>query len=103
MTAYIANHQKKKRIFAKRERRLLHAIRHGLPAQKLTELAEDLRTAKYSVFKCDFCKSNSHQPHKFSLEKMADKNKHVRRWLSMTSDDIIRVYTDKVVKLSDES
>jgi hypothetical protein len=40
MTAYLANHEKKKRIVAKRERELVHATKHWFAAEKLLLAAE---------------------------------------------------------------
>ncbi len=96
MTAYVANHEKKNRIFAKRERGLTHAIKNGFPEEKLIIAAEKVRAAKMSVFKCQFAKSTVLQAHKFSPEKMAANNKSIQRWLSMSTADIINEYRARV-------
>ena len=96
MTAYIASHEKKNRIFAKREREMLHAIKHGFPAEKLALVADKLRVAKINVFKCRFSKNSAKQPHNFSAAELAEYDKQVRRWLSMTSEEIVDVYRPRV-------
>jgi hypothetical protein len=92
MPAYIANHEKKKRILAKRERELIHAIKHDLPIERISFAAERIREAKMNVFKCDFSKSTEVQPHNFSPEEMAASNELVREWLHASTDDIIDAY-----------
>lgn len=96
MTAYIANHEKKHRIFAKRERELLHAIKHSFTEEKLLLTAEKLRAAKVSVFKCSFSKNSINQPHNFSPEEIAADNKQLELWLSMSSEEIVSMYRPKV-------
>jgi hypothetical protein len=96
MTAYVANHEKKLRIFAKRERELLHAIKHDAPAEKLSVAAERLRAAKINVYKCRFTKNCENQPHNFSPEEYAENNNELQRWLSMTTDDIVKSYRPRV-------
>ena len=95
MPAYVANHEKKKRIFAKRERELIHAIKNCFPDDKVLVAAEKLREAKMNVFKCDFSKCSINQPHTFSPEKVATNTPKVQIWLSMSSDDIIEMYRAK--------
>jgi hypothetical protein len=92
MTAYVANHQKKNRIFAKRERELLHAIKHGRPHEKLLVAVEKLRAAKIAVFKCQLTKNSENQPHNFSAEQLALHDKQIEHWLAMTSDEIVAMY-----------
>jgi hypothetical protein len=92
MPAYIANHEKKNRIFAKRERELIHAIKNGFPGERISIAAEKVREAKMSVFKCLFAKSTSRQPHTFSPEELASTNGQVQKWLLMTTADIIELY-----------
>jgi len=58
MTAYIANHQKKKRIFQKRETEMVHAIKHNYSQEKLEKAAEKLREAKLNVFKSEFSENS---------------------------------------------
>jgi hypothetical protein len=92
MTAYIANHEKKNRIFAKRERELRHAIKHGFPPEKLMVAAERVRAAKIAVFKCRFSKDSENQPHNFSPEEIAVHDRQVQLWLARSADEIIEVY-----------
>ena len=62
MTAYLKNYQKKKRILAKREKDLVHAIRHQYPPAKLAKAAENLREARIHVFKSEFSRKNPMLP-----------------------------------------
>jgi hypothetical protein len=92
MTAYIANHEKKRRIFAKREREMRHAIKHVAPAEKLRVAAEKLRAAKIGVFKCRYTMNSENQPHDFSPEEAAVHDDEVRRWMSMSAEEIVEMY-----------
>jgi hypothetical protein len=92
MPAYIANHEKKKRIFAKRERELRHAIKHGFSREKLALAAEKLRTAKINVFKCRFAANRPVQPHEFRPEELAAQDRELERWVAMTPEEIIALY-----------
>jgi uncharacterized protein YecE (DUF72 family) len=95
MPAYIANHEKKNRIFAKRERELIHAVKNDLPSKEVSSRAESVREAKMSVFKCRFAKSTSLQPHAFSPEELAAVDEEVRKWWSMSTAEIIEMYRPK--------
>jgi len=92
MTAYVANHEKKNRIFAKRERELVHAIKHNHPPEKLTKAAEKLRAAKIAVFKCRFTKNSENQPHNFAPEEMAVHDRQLQLWLSYSADEIVNIF-----------
>jgi hypothetical protein len=92
MTAYIANYEKKNRIFAQREQQLRHAIKHNFPTEKILVAAEKLRAAKVAVYKCRFAKNNSSQPHNFKPEEMAKQDTKLQRWLSMTATEIVDAY-----------
>lgn len=92
MTAYIANHQKKNRIFAKRVRELQHAIKHDYSVEKLVAAAERVREAKMNVFKCQYTKSNSRQPHWFVADRIAAGNKQIQLWLAMSAEEIVAMY-----------
>lgn len=96
MTAYIAHHEKKNRIFAKREREMLHAIKHSFSDDKLALAAEKLRVAKINVFKCRFSKDSAKQPHSFSAAEFAEHDKGLERWLAMTSEEIVDMYRPRV-------
>jgi hypothetical protein len=92
VTAYIANHEKKFRIFAKRERELLHAIKHDYSVEKIVIAAEKLRFAKLGVFKCRFSMNSPRQPHEFNATEVATHNQQVHRWLSMSAEEIVDLY-----------
>jgi hypothetical protein len=92
MTAYIVNHEKKQRLFAKRERELLHAIKHQLAEEKLMLAAEKLRAARIGVAKCRFTQYSENQPHNFSAEETAQKDNELKRWLTVSADEIIQRY-----------
>jgi hypothetical protein len=96
MTAYIANHEKKNRIFAKRERELCHAIKHSFPEERLLVAAEKLRSAKVAVFKCRFTKNSENQPYQFAPEEMAAHDRQVQLWLSYSANEIVNLYRPNV-------
>ena len=98
MTCYVANHEKKNRIFAKREQELRHAIKHNLPADKILLAAEKVRAAKIAVFKCRFTKHSTNQPQSFRPEEIAAHDEELRRWLSMSGDEIVSTYLPGVPK-----
>jgi hypothetical protein len=95
MTAYVPNHEKKKRIFEKRERELLHAINHDAPIERLLSAAEKVRAAKVSVYKCQSTQNSERQPQSFAADEFAEGNKNLRLWLSMSNDEIIALYRPK--------
>ena len=92
MAGIIPHHDQKNRIFAKRERALIHAIKNELSREKVAAAAERLREAKMAVFKCRFALYTTREPHTFSAEEMAVSNKQVRKWISMRTTDIIEMY-----------
>jgi hypothetical protein len=92
MTAYIANHEKKKQCFAKRERELRHLIKHSAPAEKQRVAAERLRAAKMGVFKCRYAMTSENMPHSFSPEAEALSDDEVRQWLEIMADQILEMY-----------
>jgi len=88
MTAYIANHQKKKKIFGKREQELKHALKHNYGYEKVARAVEKLREAKLNIFKSEFAKNSvlpasSYEPGDEAL-----------KWLSYSIDDIKNIYND---------
>ena len=93
MTAYIANHQKKNRIFRKREEELRHAIRHGFSVEKTHKAAERLRDAKYAVFKARFSQNSVLPAHLFSIDSVAGREPLVKKWISMTTEEIVVEYS----------
>ena len=92
MAGYVPNYQKKNRLFAKRERELVHALRNRFSIRKIDLAAEKLRMAKIAVFKSRFARGTALQPHTFSPEEMAARDEQVRKWLSMSTADIIDRY-----------
>ena len=87
MTAYIANHQKKKRLLQKREAKLLHAIRNGFPTEKIAAAAEKVKEAKLGVFKAMFAKDSVLPASKF------EPTNEALRWQNMTAKEILVLYT----------
>src|SRR5262245_36330095 len=92
MASNIPHHDQKNRIFAKRERALIHAIKKGFSREKIATAAERLREAKIAVFKCRFALYTIREPHTFSAEEMAISDEQVRKWISMRTIDIIEMY-----------
>ena len=92
MASNVPHHDQKNRIFAKRERALIHAIKNGFSSEKIAAAAERLRAAKIAVFKCRFALYTIREPHTFSAEEMAIRDKQVRNWISMQTTDIIEMY-----------
>ncbi len=86
MTAYIANHQKKRNLLHKREQELEHALSHGFDDSKLKRAAEKVREAKLAVFKALFSQSSVLPPH--SYEESAE----AIEWRNMSVAEIIRLY-----------
>ena len=93
MTAYIATHRKKGRIFRKREEELRHAIKHGSSVDKLHRAAERLREAKFAVFKSKFSERSVLPASQFSLEDVAEQDPSVARWVAMSLEEIIAQYS----------
>jgi len=58
MTAYVANHLKKKNIFKKREQEFRHAIKNNFSQEKIIKAVEKLRIAKLNVYKAEFSKNS---------------------------------------------
>jgi hypothetical protein len=90
MTAY--SYEEKKRLFAKRLRELRHAIKHGFSEEKCRAAAERLRAARLGIVKCQFTMKISSAPYNFSAEAMAKRHKGIRRWLSMSAEEIVKSY-----------
>ena len=86
MTAYIANHQKKKRIFQKREQELRHAISHSYSQAKVAKAAEKLREAKLGVLKSEFSKNSVLPASNYVPGEEAE------RWATLSVEDIISQY-----------
>lgn len=88
MTAY--SYEEKKRLFAKRLRELRHAIKHDFSEEKRRAAAERLRAARLGMFKCQFTLNVTSEPYNFSAEDLAKRHKGIRRWLSMSAEEIIK-------------
>jgi len=86
MTAYVANHRKKKNLLAKRERELRHALRNGLYEANVVKSVENLRAAKLSIFKMEFSRTSTlpasyYRPEGEALE-----------WMEMSVGEILVMY-----------
>jgi hypothetical protein len=90
MAAY--SYEEKKRLFAKRLRELRHAIKHGFSEDKRRAAAERLRAARLAMFKCQFTLKITSEPYNFSADEMAKRHKGIRKWLSMSADEIVTSY-----------
>jgi len=86
MTAYLANHQKKQRIFKKRERELIHALKNGHSDEKIEKAVEKLRTAKLNTFKSNFS-ANSVLPAEYY-----EPTNEAKIWESYSVEEIIELY-----------
>jgi len=86
MTAYIANHQKKKKIFQKREAELRHAMNHHFSEEKIAKAAEKLREAKLNVFKSEFSKQSVLPANRYVPDKDA------KYWETLSIENIISQY-----------
>lgn len=58
MTAYIADHQKKKSILNKRVSGLQHAVKNKYSQQKIEKEVEKVRLAKLAVLKMEFSRDS---------------------------------------------
>ena len=58
MTAYIADHRKKKAILKKRLTGLQHAIKNSFPLEKIEKEVEKVRAAKLAIFKMEFSRDS---------------------------------------------
>lgn len=92
MTGYLVNHQKKLKVFEKREEELRHAIRHDLSPERTGRAAERLREAKFAIFKSKFSQHSVLPANRFSIEKAAEDKPAVRKWVEMTTEEIIEKY-----------
>ena len=86
MAAYLANHQKKKRLLAKRERELLHALGNDLSDARIIKAAERLRAAKLSIFEMEFSRASTLSASHYLPEGEA------LEWLEMSVDAIVAKY-----------
>jgi hypothetical protein len=76
MTAYIADHRKKKAILEKRIEGLRHALKNGLSEVKIKKEIEKVRSAKLAVFKMEFSRDSVLPAHDYEPTKEAIEWKH---------------------------
>lgn len=88
MTAYVANHQKKKRIFEKREQQLRYLIKHEASQEKFANAAEKLRTAKLAIFKSEYSRLSILPAHTY------EPGLEARQWEIFSADEIVKKYRD---------
>jgi len=86
VTAYVANHQKKKRIFEKREKELLHLIKNGSSYEKIIKSVEKLRVAKLAIFKSEYSQLSILPAHTYQPDEEA------KQWETISADVIIVKY-----------
>jgi len=89
MAGYLPHHQKKDRIFNKREKELVHAIKNEYSKEKLVKAAEKLREAKLGVFKSRFSQKSVLPAECFA------GNEKSRKWEQMDVEEIIEMYLRK--------
>ena len=82
MSNYIPNKQKKNKIFHKREAELRHAIKNQAGTDRIEKAAITLRDAKLAAIKAQFAETRN-----------PDKGRLIRKWDSMTVDEIIATYS----------
>ena len=87
MAGYVPNHQKKKRLFEKREKELIHAINNEFSTEKVIKAAEHLREAKLQIFKSQFAEKTS-----LPLN-IYEPNDKAKEWQEMAVESIIEQYT----------
>ncbi len=83
MTAYIANNQKKNKLFNKRVYELEHAIKNEFSHEKIEKIAEKVREAKLSVYKSRFSEKSVLPASSWEPDELAKK------WQAYTVDEII--------------
>lgn len=88
MTAYVADHRKKKAIFAKREQELIHALKNGYSKDRVEKAGEKVRSAQLAIFKMAFSRdsvlpASSYKPGGEAL-----------RWQEMSIQEIIDMYSE---------
>jgi len=86
MTAYIADHRKKKAILNKRVEGLRHAIKNGYSAGKIDKEIEKVRSAKLAIFKMEFSRDSLLPAHDYEPTVKADE------WREKSKDEILREF-----------
>ena len=97
MTAYVANHLKRKGILEKEEQELEHAIRHEFPMTKLVKAANKVRAAKLNVYKSEYARKTSRAPSSYVPDEKA------KRWENYLAEEIIEIYREKLRQEKQES
>jgi hypothetical protein len=86
MAGYAPNWRKQDRLFQKRERELLHALRTNASREKVAEAVENLRNAKLQIFKARFSQNSLLPAHAYVPGKKAEF------WQSLTQEEILSKY-----------
>jgi len=87
MSGYIPNHQKKKKLFEKREHELMHAIKNKYSTEKIMNAAEHVREAKLQVFKSQFAENSTLPLNKY------EPNEKAKQWQEIPLVSIIEQYS----------
>lgn len=88
MPAYVANHQKKKRIFEKREQKLRHLIKNGSSYEKIAKAVEKLRVARLAIFKSEYSRLSVLPAHTY------EPGEESKQWEIIPADEIVEKYRD---------
>ena len=83
MTAYVADHLKKKAILNKRVAGLQHAVKNGYPNEKIEKAVEKVRAAKLAIFKMEFSRDSVLPAHAYVPTEKALK------WQQMSIEEIM--------------
>tara|TARA_R110002096_G_scaffold80412_3_gene188401 strand:+ start:380 stop:673 length:294 start_codon:yes stop_codon:yes gene_type:complete len=95
MAGYVPNYQKKNKIAAKRERELLHAIRHNFDQDKILLAAQKFQDAKIAAAKSRWAQRTFAPSHDFSAEAIAKEDKRLAKWVDTTPEKIAETYARK--------
>ncbi len=92
MAGIVPHFQGKNRTFRKKERELSHAIKHNYSGEKLALVAEELRQAKLKSIKAKLDQKYGGPSHKITIDMMANTNKGAKKWVSLSTGEIIEIY-----------
>lgn len=84
--------ENKDRIFRKRERELIHAVKNDYSHEKLEQAAENLREAKLRAIKARLDRRSVFPSHTFTHERMGKLDKGAKKWIALSTDDILEMY-----------
>jgi len=90
MTCYIANHEKASRVLAKKEMRLLHAIKNDYAQEKVIKAAEQVWEAKLKVFKAQFSAKSVLPAHAYKPDAEAQS------WQAVPVEELIEAYKKEI-------